>query len=49
MYFFIPPILGIAIATSIFGPALAYGIGGYFSRMYITLEGSVSVNKIGMR
>ncbi|XP_056013637.1 solute carrier organic anion transporter family member 2B1-like isoform X2 [Ostrea edulis] len=29
---------GIAVATSIFGPAIAFGIGGYFSRMYVTLE-----------
>lgn len=32
-------LLGIAVATSIFGPAIAFGIGGYFSRMYVTLEG----------
>ncbi|XP_061177420.1 solute carrier organic anion transporter family member 2B1-like [Saccostrea echinata] len=29
---------GIAIASSIFGPAIAFGLGGYFSRLYITLE-----------
>ncbi|XP_048769793.1 solute carrier organic anion transporter family member 2B1-like isoform X2 [Ostrea edulis] len=28
----------IAIATSIFGPALAFGVGGYFSKIYVTLE-----------
>jgi hypothetical protein len=30
---------GIAIASSVFGPAIAFGVGGYFSRMYVTLEG----------
>ncbi|XP_061186974.1 solute carrier organic anion transporter family member 2B1-like [Saccostrea echinata] len=29
---------GIAIASSFFGPAIAFGLGGYFSRLYITLE-----------
>ncbi|XP_056014356.1 solute carrier organic anion transporter family member 2B1-like [Ostrea edulis] len=28
----------IAIATSVFGPALAFGVGGYFSKIYVTLE-----------
>ncbi|XP_056014355.1 solute carrier organic anion transporter family member 2B1-like isoform X1 [Ostrea edulis] len=32
----------IAIATSIFGPALAFGVGGYFSKIYVTLEGSLT-------
>ncbi|KAK3088252.1 hypothetical protein FSP39_016621 [Pinctada imbricata] len=29
---------GIAVMFSIFGPALSYGLGGVFSRMYVTLE-----------
>ena len=27
------------MSVTIFGPALAYGLGGVFSQMYVTLEG----------
>ncbi|CAG5124478.1 unnamed protein product, partial [Candidula unifasciata] len=33
-----PLYLGIITGLSIFGPALAFGIGGMFSSMYVTLE-----------
>ena len=32
-------ILGIITGLSIFGPAVAYGLGGVFSQIYVTLEG----------
>ena len=31
--------LGIITGLSIFGPAVAYGLGGVFSQIYVTLEG----------
>ena len=30
------------MSVTIFGPALAYGLGGVFSQMYVTLEGECS-------
>ena len=30
--------MGIIIGTGIFGPALAYLLGGVFSRLYVTLQ-----------
>ncbi|KAL4239396.1 hypothetical protein ACF0H5_000213 [Mactra antiquata] len=30
--------MGIITSTAIFGPAIAYGLGGLFSRIYVTLE-----------
>jgi len=33
-------ISGIIIGSSIFGPAIAFGLGGLFSRIYVTLEGT---------
>ncbi|XP_069105984.1 solute carrier organic anion transporter family member 3A1-like [Argopecten irradians] len=30
--------LGIIMALSIFGPAIAFGLGGFFSKVYVTLE-----------
>lgn len=30
---------GIITSLSIFGPAIAYGLGGVFSQIYVTLEG----------
>ena len=32
-------VAGIIMTVAIFGPALAYGLGGVFSQMYVTLEG----------
>ena len=32
-------ITGVIVAIGILGPALAFGIGGVFSNMYVTLEG----------
>jgi len=33
------PIAGIIVASAVLGPALAYGLGGYFSKLFVTLEG----------
>ena len=30
--------MGILVGTGIFGPALAYLLGGVFSKIYVTLE-----------
>lgn len=30
---------GIITCITIFGPAMAYGLGGFFSQIYVTLEG----------
>ncbi|XP_053392350.1 solute carrier organic anion transporter family member 2A1-like [Mercenaria mercenaria] len=30
--------LGIITSVAIFGPAIAYGLGGFFSQLYVTLE-----------
>jgi hypothetical protein len=49
IYHFFHPKLGIAIATSIFGPVIAFGVGGYFSRIYVTLEGNFFSNNIYMK
>ena len=32
-------IAGVIMTVAIFGPALAYGLGGVLSQMYVTLEG----------
>ena len=34
---------GIITGLSIFGPAVAYGLGGVFSQIYVTLEGKSSI------
>ena len=36
-------VLGILSSAGIFGPAVAFALGGLFSRLYVTLEGKYRV------
>ena len=36
-------IAGIIAGVGIFGPAIAFSLGGVFSRIYVTLEGKYTI------